>query len=942
MRGVSCAVVVAAVLQGAACARPTSITPSPDAAIAVPIEDGTARADYTSVRSTQPAVPPQLAMLAGLLPLRSTGADLFRVTHQTYDGRGVLIAILDSGIDPTLPGMQRTTTGARKLVDLRDFSDEGLVQLEVVKPRDGTVVIGGRELSGFGRVRALSTGPFYGGMFREITLGSAPAGDLNGDGTLDGAFAVVVARASDGWVAVIDRDGDGSLLGERPIRDYGVAQESFTFSANGDGPMGVAVNLMDEDGVPSIRLVMDNSSHGSHVAGIAAGHDLFGVEGFDGVAPGAQVLGLKIADNTRGGISVTGSMMAAMNYAAEYAAARSAPLVINLSYGIGNAVEGTAVIDSLVNAFALEHPEVLVVISAGNDGPGLSTIGLPGSAAQALTVCALFPGVFADPPQAGQPPRDDVLGWWSARGGEVAKPDVCAPGVAYSNVPRWRTGEEVSGGTSMAAPQIAGAAALLLSGLLDRGIDARAVDLRRAMVTTARPLAGTTVLDGGTGVAHVPSAFEWLQAAHQTGIYDIRAVVMGGNHSGGSAAVRRRGLASAGDTIQVFEVQSIGGQPAARLTLGADVPWISGPATIEPGGGPVTVQLTYDAAAFREPGMYVGTVWARPATDQLGGASFGLTNTVIVPYALDRPARWSGMLTPGAVARYFVDVPADADGLTVVLTLTDSTRDATLYLFEPDGAPHRGGSSAHTSGRGRAALHVALDDLKPGVYEAVIVAPPAMSVAYRLRAAVPALRATVNGTPPVLSVRSSADTGIAGQAVAQVVGTRHETHVRASTPGAQVVEVVVPKDAATLVLQVALAPELWRRLTDFGVTVFDVTGRKLSDGPLHYPVGRQSVAVETYRPGDLLRIELQPAFADGAGEHRWDAMVRADFLSTEPVSLGSTGADFELAPGAVSDISFAWPPDSIWQPGPLGDLVEFRVELDDGSVVATRAITGQE
>jgi hypothetical protein len=494
----------------------------------------------------------------------------------------------------------------------------------------------------------------------------------------------------------------------------------------------------------------------------------------------------------------------------------------------------------------------------------------------------------------------------------------------------------------MAAPQIAGAAALLLSGLLDRGIDARAVDLRRAMVTTARPLAGTTVLDGGTGVAHVPSAFEWLQAAHQTGMYDIRAVAMGGNRSGGSAAVRRRGLASAGDTIQVFEVQSIGGQPAARLTLGADVPWISGPAMIEPGGGPVTVQLTYDAAAFREPGMYVGTVWARPATDQLGGASFGLTNTVIVPYALDRPARWSGMLTPGAVARYFVDVPADADGLTVVLTLTDSTRDATLYLFEPDGAPHRGGSSAHTSGRGRAALHVALDDLKPGVYEAVIVAPPAMSVAYRLRAAVPALRATVNGTPPVLSVRSSADTGIAGQAVAQVVGTRHETHVRASTPGAQVVEVVVPKDAATLVLQVALAPELWRRLTDFGVTVFDVTGRKLSDGPLHYPVGRQSVAVETYRPGDLLRIELQPAFADGAGEHRWDAMVRADFLSTEPVSLGSTGADFELAPGAVSDISFAWPPDSIWQPGPLGDLVEFRVELDDGSVVATRAITGQE
>ncbi|MEK6767476.1 MAG: S8 family serine peptidase [Gemmatimonadota bacterium] len=931
----------------AACARtvretsPVAATPAPEAP-AAPALVPTAETTTSPPPERRPVAPPMVAQQLGLMPLASAGVTEFRQLHPTYDGRGVLIAILDSGTDPGVPGLQTTTLGERKILDLRDFSGEGRVSLAPVRADAmGRIAVeGGITLLGAGAVRAVATdSAWYGGLLSELPFGGKPEADFNGNGSNRDRFGVVVVRGASGWLAFVDSNGDGSLSDETAVADYLVRAETFTFSSRfaprGRGPITAALNLTDESGRPVLTFYLDTSGHGTHTAGIAAAHDMYGVRGFDGVAPGARIIALKIANNARGGVTTNGSMLGAMEYAVRFAEERRLPLVMNVSFGIGNEGEPHAVMDSIVNAFLIAHPNVVFAISAGNDGPGTSTMGLPGSAELALTSGAVYPGAFA--PAQFNAASPDVLGWWGARGGELAKPDIVTPGLAYSTVPRYNTGSEIKLGTSMASPYAAGLVALLVSAMAQEGRTASAAELTQALRATARRFAGESAIDQGAGVPRVEAAYQWLRAGHAVVRYRVQAlpparearpgrpiqIAQGSDGDVGpareavrpTAAYRRNGLASSADTVQRFRVSRLPGRTGPRTEgyrLYSDAAWLR-PAqptvTVDSITGSAVVEVRYDASRITRAGRYVGTVYGISEADTAAGQVFVLANTVIVTDSvMGRVMSVGGRKLPaGSAARYYLTVPPSASGLSLRLSLRDTTTPGSFFLFEPSGRPARGADRADVGREdgSRATLRVNANDIVPGVWEAVVQALPARDVTFDLQAAVPSVRIaavdSTSGTPGIVFASSAAQettltvtaehVGALTAWVAEV--ERGETYRR---------EFEAPAWATKLIVEAQLSPETWNQVTDFVITVFDREGAQLGNGAMNYDYHRVGVDLPARRNEPFrVAVELFPGFAMRQAPARVDAGMRVTFVGApRPALQGS--ATMRIPAGGTADL----------------------------------------
>ncbi len=198
--------------------------------------------------------------------------------------------------------------------------------------------------------------------------------------------------------------------------------------------------------------VEDGHGHGTHVASIAAGSGAASNGKYVGVAPGATIMVAKVlADNGSGRMS---DVMAGVEWAAQNGAD-----VLNLSLGSDGSSDGQDALSTICNT-VVDMGKV-VVVAAGNAGPGSRTIGSPGAAEKVITV-----GASTD---------DDRIASFSSRGptaDDRVKPDVVAPGsgIVAARASGTSMGTPVddrytrANGTSMATPHVAGLCALVLKG----------------------------------------------------------------------------------------------------------------------------------------------------------------------------------------------------------------------------------------------------------------------------------------------------------------------------------------------------------------------------------------------------------------------------------------------------------------------------------------------
>jgi len=371
-------------------------------------------------------------------------------------------------------------------------------------------------------------------------------------------YDVVSWRREDGhWVAAVDTSETGdftaveAMLPFKFLRQWrrldAESQLNYALNIYLDGATSVAepedvsiLDPMEHLNSVTVSIVTDAGSHGTHVAGIAAGYFPEDTSGtMNGVAPGAQIVSVKIGDHRLGSMETAAGLMRGVRAVLDTGAH-----VVNMSYGepMTGANQGRF-IEAIEEA--VRGRGVVFVTSAGNAGPALTTVGAPGGSSPCvISVAAAATRALAKSAynmnltrrgayksghvstyqdvneeevgiETTEGPPESIHYTWSSRGpsGDGGSGvHITAPGGAITSIPNWTlTKQQLMNGTSMSSPHTAGCVALLLSAAKQAGIPTTPFALRKAVQHSARIVPHGTVWCAGSGMLDVPAAWHVLR-----------------------------------------------------------------------------------------------------------------------------------------------------------------------------------------------------------------------------------------------------------------------------------------------------------------------------------------------------------------------------------------------------------------------------------------------
>lgn len=199
----------------------------------------------------------------------------------------------------------------------------------------------------------------------------------------------------------------------------------------------------------------DDNGHGTHISAIIGGSGAASDGRYSGIAPGCSLISVKVLDSKGNGYA--SDVLAGLRWIREQKE-RLGIRIVNISvgsYSRKNMTENSALVRGVDAAW---DDGLVVVVAAGNNGPGPRTVTTPGISRKVITV-----GCSDDHKEV------NVLGNrmvdYSGRGPTgacICKPEIIAPGAGIISCSNDARRYSVKSGTSMSTPIVAGAIALLL------------------------------------------------------------------------------------------------------------------------------------------------------------------------------------------------------------------------------------------------------------------------------------------------------------------------------------------------------------------------------------------------------------------------------------------------------------------------------------------------